>query len=497
MGYPIHSNIFRDGSGKSQWIKTFPIQVAVIFSPRDEEFKGAFRELFSDLDKLTGSDLIFFALLDPPEEWIEIAKRREEWYSYWKKIPVGFDFNDPMLIYELTRQFGVQWDDLPVIVISTNLWTTEYIISKTSPYHIESQLKALTKLAKQKSEPGDLDMGYLIESLQDNFGYVVDYHPADYNQRINLTLFYDILEIDPRERIPGPIFNNMVDLYYSIIRTTNEIRTYLQNQDYPMSLFDLPGIDRLLREISGQLTPYVAINEKLINEEPNKKNDEDASIFLEYISSLNQHENIIDLLDDESYTMIIKAIRHALFELHPEIFEPMLLRGKKPRKPLEEFSCAGIELWKTFEREMNKSIVQAFRSARTIEMPQYFARYRPHFKGNNIIDTPGKKLNINRKDWEDPNGDRHRFLTIGEGYHSTLVMQRNPKEQFDNVIRGSIGNPYLPQPFLDDWHRINQIRNPPSHSELLSRDEFKELANRVLNPKNLDAILRIKKHLSP
>ena len=496
MGYPIHSNIFRYDSEKSQWIKSFPIQVAVIFSPRDEEFIGVFRELFSDLDTLTGKDLVFFALLDPPEEWMEIARWRKEWYSYWERIPIGFDFNDPMLIYELTRQFGVQWSDLPVLVISTNLWTTEYLISKTSPDHIESQLKVLTQLA-QRFEKDELDMGYIIESMKDNFGFLVDYHPADYRQRTQLSRFYAILETNFQQlNIPSPISRDLTDLYYTILRISSEFLPLSERNDGQNDLFDIPGIEKLLRDVTGQLIPYVAVNENMISQSGKQFSNKYERFPLDQlIADLEEHSELLDILDDESFAMINLALRMGKSMNDPLFFEP-ILKGRIKRRPLEEYSHAGIELWKTFEREMNKSIVQAFRSARTIDMPKYFSRFQPNFTGDKTINTPSKNVNINRKDWEDPSGDRHRFLTIGEGYHCTDVLQGNPHEQFDYVVRRCLGTPNLPQSFLDDWRRINQIRNPPSHSELLPQREFLELAECVLKIKNLEILMKIKKALS-
>jgi len=496
MGYPIHSNIFSDATKNSRWIRSFPIQVAVIFSPRDKIFKDAFREYFLSLDKLTGNDVIFFALLDPPGEWMDFANRREAWQDYWKQIPIGYNFNDPMLIYELTRQFDIQWDDLPVLVISTNLWTTEYLVSKTTPDHLESQLKVLTQLA-QRFETDELDMGYIIERLKDSFGFFIEYHPADFKQRTKLSRFYNILETDLQQlTIPKPIFRDMINVYYTIQRIRSEFIPLLERKNYQTEFFDIPGIEKLLRDVTGQLIPYVAVNEDLISQKGDLfSNNNDRFSLDQVIADLEKHNELLDLLDDESFTMINVALRTGKFMDDPRFFEP-ILRGRTNRRLLEEYSQAGIELWKTFEREMNKSIVQAFRSARTIEMPQFFARFRPNFKGNGTINTPRKNVKINRKDWQDPNGTRHRYLTIGDGYHCADAMQGDPNEQFDYVIRGCLGVSHLPQSFMDDWQRIYQIRNPPSHSELLPKDEFIELANRVLNIKNLDVIVRIKKHLS-
>src|SRR5947209_7042216 len=147
MGIPLRSNIFKDGTYEQRYFSQFPIQVAVLFSPKDQDFVEAFRSIFLALDRLTSDKLAFFAVLDPPQDWLTEAENRQWWQEYKNRVGrIGFSMDDRVLVKEIARLFGVGWGELPQIVVSTNLWTGEYLTSPTSPFHIQRQLETLTNL---------------------------------------------------------------------------------------------------------------------------------------------------------------------------------------------------------------------------------------------------------------------------------------------------------------------------------------------------------------
>jgi hypothetical protein len=133
MGIPLKSNIFKQGTREQRYFARFPIQVAVLFSPDDRKFVEAFREIFLNLDQLTGDHVAFLAVLDPPADWINAARNRKWWREYQGYIAqAGFFYNDSVLMAEIARLFRVAWSSLPSIVVGTNLWTGERVIFLTS-----------------------------------------------------------------------------------------------------------------------------------------------------------------------------------------------------------------------------------------------------------------------------------------------------------------------------------------------------------------------------
>ncbi len=86
MGFPLRSNIFKYGTHEQKYFSEYPVQVAVLFSPNDRDFVEAFKSLFLVLDKLTADEVAFFAVLDPPQDWLAEAEHRPWWQEYRNRI---------------------------------------------------------------------------------------------------------------------------------------------------------------------------------------------------------------------------------------------------------------------------------------------------------------------------------------------------------------------------------------------------------------------------
>lgn len=474
MGFPIRTNIFSEKIDNS-WIKKFPVQMIVLFSPGDKEFLSAFNEIFLDLDQLTGRDIIFFAVLDPPEEWTMVAGNRKDWSSYWEQEPVGYSMDDRMLIEEIARKFKVKWSDLPVIIVSTDLWNAEHISFKTSPLLITDQMHALKKLVQKSKESFDLDIGYIAEALSDRSGVQVSYNPPDIEMRNDFARFYNILDLA----------NNRIRRYWEDIyfRHFYQSRQNNQRNTYEQFQYNESYNDSLQRFYASQLVPFVARLETHQNRSLHFQQDE------EKIQALD--------VDDESWTMISRALRIGRFIDDDQTQEQLNYRSGLPqRRILEDYSPAAQGLWKSFEKEVNLSIVQAFRSSRAISMPMYFAKFFPDFSGNKFIKTEKRTVDINQRDWEDPEKKRHRFIELGPAFHCTNVMMGNVNEDFDQVILRCLDGSIIPKSLLDDWEQIIGIRNPPSHTELLSREGFRRMVEMVIENDNLSILARIKHALS-
>jgi hypothetical protein len=474
MGFPIRTNIFSERIDNS-WIKKFPVQMIVLFSPGDREFLTTFKELFLDLDQLTGHDVIFFAVLDPPDDWIKVANNRKEWPGYWKQQSINHSMDDRMLVEEIASKFNVLWSELPVIIVSTNLWNAEYIAFRTSPLLITGQMQALKKLAQKSRESFDLDIGYIAKALSDRSAVKVTYNPPNFETKKDLARFYEILD---SENQPGIVqyWDDIYFRYFNRSRNNNQYEIYDQPQKNNLAF------DSLQRFNASLLVPFVA------------RSEIEHERFLEQQYKENSELAKLDV-DDESWTMMSRALRIGRFI--DELEHNQLVIGNNDyRRTLEDYSPAAQGLWKGFEREINLSIVQAFRNARTISMPKYFARFCPDFAGNSIIKTPKNKVDINRLDWDDPAEKRHRFLELGPAYHCTKAMMGNTDEVFDQVILNCLEGSQLPDYLLIVWKEINQIRNPPSHTELLSREGFARIIDMVLKDDNLSVLTRIKRALS-
>ena len=286
MGFPIRTNIFSEKIENS-WIKKFPIQMIVLFSPGDKEFISAFNDIFLNLDQLTGREVIFFAVLDPPAEWTKAAGNRTGWSRYREQEPVGYSMDDRMLIEEIARKFKVRWSDLPAIIVSTDLWNAEYISFTTSPLLITGQMLALKKLVQKSRDSFDLDIGYIGEVLSDRSGVQVSYNPPDIESKKDLSRFYEILD-QGEDRI-SKYWDDVYFKYFNRSRTDYLPNTYasFNNSD--------SDYDSIKRFQSSLLIPFVARLE---------------TQFDRHVA-IPQDEYKIHTLDveDESWTMISRALR--------------------------------------------------------------------------------------------------------------------------------------------------------------------------------------------
>ncbi|MBE9251231.1 hypothetical protein IQ226_19260 [Dolichospermum sp. LEGE 00240] len=164
MGFPIRSNIFNSGSPSQKYFARFPIQVAILFKPSDTVFTDYLKAEFAGLDRSTGENLAFFAVLDPPEQWLQDHVNSRWWQTYQQTAGQSvFTLDDQVLMREISRLFGIPWHSLPAIVVSTNLWLAEHVSCPTSSEHLDIQLNELAKLPNQYGVP---NIGHLVTTLE-------------------------------------------------------------------------------------------------------------------------------------------------------------------------------------------------------------------------------------------------------------------------------------------------------------------------------------------
>ncbi|NMG11347.1 hypothetical protein [Brasilonema sp. UFV-L1] len=109
MGFPIRSNIFNAGSLSQKYFTRFPIQVTILFKPSDTVFTEYLKAEFAGLDRSTGDNLAFFAVLDPPEQWLHDHINSRWWQTYQETVGrSSFTVDDRVLMREISRLFGIE-----------------------------------------------------------------------------------------------------------------------------------------------------------------------------------------------------------------------------------------------------------------------------------------------------------------------------------------------------------------------------------------------------
>jgi hypothetical protein len=496
MGFPLRSNIFKSGTDEQKYFSRFPIQVAVIFSPKDQGFKDAFRNIFFELDKLTGDDVAFFAVLDPPLDWLTEAGDRSWWRQYRSRIgQMSFSMDDSVLLKEIARLFSIGWGELPQIVVSTNLWTGETVNSPTSSLDIQRQLEILTNLVRELGEP---NIGHIDERLSDAFGVETHYHPPDDTLRYRFSRVYGILDtvespdnIELYSRFAEEEFRQSQNILRQSRLREND-RRQIRERDIDEILTD-SAMEDMIEDAAGRLVAPATVAMRMFRQFHHGRALE-----------------IADKLEEESLVMVETALTIGNFLENIQnnalggIF-PLRLgtrgRGNARWQPSEiDFTPGAQAAWKAFELEINLSLIQAARASISIRMPEFFARYDSEFPDKQsskilIGSRNGREIyrDINQLDWEAKQTRRHRFLSIGDAHAVALNLAAS--SNYENVISMCLGHS-LPSDLFNAWQSIRKIRNKGSHIEPLRHQDYSTLLETVLSPDTLDPLIKIKSKLS-
>lgn len=488
MGFPIRSNIFNIGGTQQKYFSRFPIQVAVLYSPSDEDFLEAFKDLFLHLDQVTGDEVAFFALLDPPRDWREAAKTREWWQNYRAEVgELGFAADEHrMLTLEIARRFNVAWHELPALVISTNLWTGEFASTPTGTGHIEHQLTALTNLCIEWGLPTMPQIIQLLEEMGDDVD--VRYHPSDYELRYHFSRLYGALNtynpqngdfdlIRYRRDYLEPSLE-AVSVSSNVLRRRRS-RDIDDDSDYYRSESEL--FNSLIGELTGRLVPTTTVAMKVYEQLGQSRDipiidalEEESLVMLE--TGLNVG-NFLEVLSDDRIPQLmpLKFQRHRRSDRRESSYhEPF------------DFSPGAHGVWKMLELEANFSVIQAARAKRGIDLPNYFAIYQSGvdkedtkvFTGYRYGDrTKPIYRNINNQDKR--NSPRHQFFTLGDSWHITNGMVNLTRDDLPSFIDSHVGLS-MPGDLLHRWKKVYDLRNTASHRSPLAREEYEQTLQNIL-----------------
>jgi len=490
VGFPLRSNIFRVGSHEQRAFDRFPIQVAVLFSPNDRRFGPVFRDLFLHLDQVTGDDLAFFAVLDPPADWREAARERPWWQQNSARYGErGFTLDDLPLVNELARRFGVTWDELPALVISPNLWAAEFVTTPTSAGSIEAQLTALTDLAREWGRP---TMSQIITLLEDGFGAEARYHPADDALRYAFNQFYGVLETYPGERqLDTQGFGRYLQ---QAVRAVHQDSNILQRARQPADANDAypapTGLfDALAEDVAGSLIAPATVAARAFE---NLRRQRDVPI----VDELDEESRVI-LESSMTIGNLLELLADGRLPLAPLRFQRPGASGGRSAESEFDFTPGAQGVWKVVEREINLSLIQAARLSRGIEMPAFFAIHRPAFQRNCVVyigpeHGRDSRKNLNEKDSR--HKPRHEFFTLGQCRRIVDVMLSGPDERLDLIIRERLAGS-LPGDFMTNWRDLERIRNDASHVAPLTRRDYELTYDLGLNSELLTPLMRLKSTL--
>jgi hypothetical protein len=460
--YIVRSNIFKPGSDFQREFERYRIQVSIIHRPEDHEFNLVLHTLDLHLHNLTGRYVVFFPLLDPSDEWLEAVRGTmfEDWWRFQGQFLSPF--NDS-LTQQLAGFFGLDWQELPALVISPSLWEGQAIAVPTSANIIEAQFALLTEIAENFEKP---EINMIAEKLAQSLG--IPYKLLGYEVRA-LAAFYEILETLSREgdrysERYWPLLKEVLDYIRAELMMTRRAEDDAKDQDETASVH----IDAAVRLLAAAARVAQGVYQPVLGNVQTQIAD---YLFLE-----NNSKTLIETASLVSW------------------FLDFLDNRRVNAYHVNDFTPAAQGYWKALEYEINYSIIQAARAARNIQMPKYFTLYDPNFPQKaSLVQTGNRQHNINAVDHQSLSG-QHKFLTLGNAWHVINAMNNNQAENLDQIILQCLQNP-LPQHYLAVWQRIYEMRNPASHTDPLSKGDYNQLISDFINAQMFEPLVNIKSAL--
>lgn len=387
MGFPLNSyetfkilsnpkddfyNYVRDS------IKDFTLFGLVIHDPKiHTDFDKNIHENFSRFDRHTGENFLFFSLVTPLDEWVSRIRRRS-YALFIEKHRKGID--SQLDVYGFCKYLGIDYNDLPVVVLSNSLTFDDLVVIKTDHKYLEKQFELISDFCDHVY--GRFDM-----SLDERFKQLL------FNLKIE--------EMAPYSLNSSSIAQGIVALYSKA------------------------NYEEVLREIKKLKN----INNTQIDDEVSQRIDELILFLSTRLAQSNKYSiPILKLGNDyESESYILQ-----------QTFNAVTLSLLNPKSAIDT-SIGILPITKIFEIEVNLSFVQYIRETLDIDMPTYFNkpfRNRGNFKfypDEKIVGNNPKPIDFNQI-------KNNKFIPPGIGQTEvavkTLSFKGNlPQEFMDNRFR--------------------------------------------------------------
>ncbi len=416
------------------------------------EFHQTLRSSFERLDFLSGGDFLFFALTDPSRSWIDRNEKRD-YFGIWETDKLLSPLNsyqtkdESIATYSIAQALNIDFDDLPVIILTNNFQFNQFRVIKTCPRHLAQQMTEIGYFTSQKEKYfsliNDTDFNKLISDIDLCGGsYQVS------NEESLAKTLSDFLAFVVTEN------RNSHDRRIAEIQIGNVITKFLANKDLQR---DPTRMEQLNLFILGCLSNLSRINKNDELTIDDRCESESNIIF----KTFNKVFPFFEPLNNELQHFQHKANRESSHNYHEYETDEGI-----------DYSPLIISLCKIFEIETNLSLVHWFRKSLNIEMPTYFKKHKEDNQDYKI--TPSASVINNPRPIDFNKGYGKKWIAPGIG-ESELVTQTFLKE-------GNLPNDISDyDELLRNWAILRQYRNKGAHTENLRKQDFDTVFNAFNN----------------
>lgn len=407
----------RDVTGKRT------LYAIVLCDHNDSKFRNYLTTHFSRLDRWTDENLLFFSLVKPDTQ-VEYKLKRfydpEEALTSMNNYPV----DDMLYQHALLEAFQVSVADLPAIVLTTSLDSSEwYVIRVADEYQASQWLQSLRNLAD------DIAKGHPVDIAE------------ELDEAVSLTTCRGSWYF-----VEGAPISDLVAAVESAAA---------------MSQRGNKSAYAAFEEVCGRLMEgYVADDEK-----------KGAVVRLvKYLQALSLGRGK-NRLGSPEWGDILNAGRQGIEPdtvRYIEIFGELC--GNERIRSMGDYTVLCSLMHKIFETEINASVLQLMRQHINIPMPEYYDRFFPDRKDCYVMN-----INLNRY----LKGNPVKYVSPGLGAACAAFHSLSEKPEFRESLASYGIETRSIEFFHRLWNEIFNIRNREAHCQIITEEQYYIMLNAV------------------
>lgn len=424
-------------------LSPFNLFTFIIHDPEEHlDFGRQISRSFDRLDFVTGDKLLFFALVDPPQDWLHHGRSRryyERLTSWETKELLNPDnailsADKSTTAFSLANSLGIPSENLPCIVVTPDFSDERFLWFRTCPEHLEEQLTKLAYLAAR------------------------NYTSFDAIREENL----DLCNGSGDKSLEGNLAKALSDVL-SFIIAGNSSDSWLRRQALEQAQETISKLHAALSKLKSNF------------QESNAEEMDKLCLNLaSFISHLNTKKDLKlddfipvskEFFENDSYQILKTA--HRVFNLL--VSEQDEAGHSLELKESLDFTPGIICLAKVFEKEANLSVVHWIRKELGISLPSYFNKHQPYFQAKL---TPsfrgGREIDFNVK-----RGGKWLAPGIGQSEIACKELSQSRLPQGWDASSWDL--------LLTNWQAIREKRNEAAHTEMVDESSLVIVKNSLMN----------------
>lgn len=407
-------------------IKPFNLFAFIIHDPQAHpDFEQYLNNEFDRFDYTTGDKLLFFALVDPPEKWLQHAKDRAYYQSLtsWEAQEFGNPSETPkstdpsLTAFTLANALKIPTESLPCIIVTDDFRNRQFLQFETNIQMLDRQMEYLGYVAQRYTGGSSL--------LN-----MIDAQKMGREEGHQAVLLHDSLA-----KILSDVLSFVV---------ASHDRGWLGDQAVDQA-------KKAINDLYGKLEQA----KSTFNEESTADLDDICLDILGVFSLLNtsQKSDFTNLIPIDPAILEADSVKilHTAYRVLEMLFEDQSEAVDSILEQTLDWTPGVICLAKVFEKEINLSVVHWVRQHFGVKLPQYFNRYQPGVRARL------GKANFNMENQSHPG----QWFPPGIGQSEIACKNLAPSPPPYPISANDW------QLLLTDWERIRIQRNKAAHTQIV------------------------------